>query len=137
MTRLLWLLAWIGVAIWSLFAWAAYGLVDLFGGLAARHADTVTGHPDTVVWLSWTFGVLRDLGLGAIVVVWALGSLVMLAVPWAIDRFVGRPVVPTSSRGPLRRDGVLDLGPDQYRVDTPRGHSEPGRGSVPRVGRTP
>ncbi len=52
MKRLLWILAWIAVAVWSLFAWGAYGLLDFFGGMAARNADIVTGHPETVEWLS-------------------------------------------------------------------------------------
>ena len=66
MRRLLWVLAWTAVAIWSLFAWGAYGLLDFFGGIAARNADIVTGHPETVEWLSWGLMALRSLGLGAI-----------------------------------------------------------------------
>ena len=38
MKRLLWILAWIAVAIWSLFAWGAYGLLDVFGAFALRLA---------------------------------------------------------------------------------------------------
>ena len=71
MKRLLWVLAWIAVAFWSLFAWGAYGLLDFFGGVAARNADIVTGHPETVEWLSWALMTLRSLGLGAVVLVGA------------------------------------------------------------------
>ena len=31
MSRLVWVLAWVAVAIWSLVAWGTYGLVELFG----------------------------------------------------------------------------------------------------------
>ncbi|MFL5188223.1 MAG: hypothetical protein ACJ8CF_03320 [Microvirga sp.] len=88
MKRLLWILAWIAVAVWSLFAWGAYGLLDFFGGFAARNADIVTGHPETVEWLSWALMTLRSLGLGAIVVVWGLVSLVILAVPALLGLFL-------------------------------------------------
>ncbi|WP_243371039.1 hypothetical protein [Microvirga solisilvae] len=86
MRKLLWILAWTGVAIWSLFAWGAYGLLDLFGGLAVRNADIVTDHPETVEWLSWALATLRSLGLGAIVFVWASVSLVILAVAALLGR---------------------------------------------------
>ena len=90
MRRLLWVLAWIAVAVWSLFAWGAYGLLDFFGGVAARNADVVIGHPETVEWLSWAFAVLRSLGLGAVVFVWGLVSLLILAVPAVLSLFLGR-----------------------------------------------
>lgn len=89
MKRLLWILAWIAVAVWSLFAWGAYGLLDFFGGMAARNADIVTGHPESVEWLSWALTTLRGLGLGAIVVVWGLVSLVILAVPAVLGLVLG------------------------------------------------
>jgi hypothetical protein len=89
MRRLLWALAWTAVAIWSLFAWGAYGLLDFFGGVAARNADIVTGHPETVEWLSWALMALRGLGLGAIVIVWGLVSLLILAVPAILGLFLG------------------------------------------------
>ena len=53
MRRLLWAVAWIAVALWSLVAWGAYGLLDLFGGVAARNADIVAGNPELVEWLAW------------------------------------------------------------------------------------
>ena len=89
MRRLLWVLAWTAVAVWSLFAWGAYGLLDFFGGVAARNADIVTGHAETVEWLSWGLTALRGLGLGAIVVVWGLVSLLILAVPAVLSLFLG------------------------------------------------
>ncbi|MCG7391929.1 hypothetical protein MHY87_03290 [Microvirga sp. ACRRW] len=90
MRRLLWVLAWIGVALWSLFAWGAYGLLDLFGDVAVRNADIVSDHPETVEWLSWGLAVLRSLGLGAIVFVWGAVSLLILAVPAVIGFILPR-----------------------------------------------
>jgi len=90
MRRLLWVLAWIAVALWSLFAWGAYGLLDIFGDLAVRNADIVSDHPETVEWLSWAFATLRSLGLGAIVFVWGAVSLLILAVPAVIGLILPR-----------------------------------------------
>ena len=90
MRRLLWILAWVAVAVWSLFAWGAYGLFDLFGDVAVRNADVVTNHTETVEWLSWSLSVLRSLGLAAIIFIWAAISLLILAVPAIIGLFLGR-----------------------------------------------
>ncbi len=108
MRRLLWVLAWVSVAIWSLFAWGAYGLFDLFGGVAVRNADMVIGHPETVEWLSWALTVIRNLGLTAIVVVWAAVSLMILAVPAVLGFFLGRP---KPDRGPIDWDAHRRHGP--------------------------
>jgi hypothetical protein len=119
MTKLFWILGWIGVAIWSLLALGAYGLVDLFGGLLARNADVVGGQPEAVEWLAWILNGLKGLGLAAIVVVWAVVSLGILAVPWLFSRLARtgatRPGQVRYSRPHDPR--VVDLGPGQYRVD--------------------
>jgi hypothetical protein len=121
MRRLLWALAWTGVAFWSLFAFAAYGLVDLFGGLAARNADMVSGHPETVEWVFWFFSSLRSLGTTLILLVWGLVSLCILAVPWMLDRVAARAPTPARPVPPSPpREGVIDLSADQYEVVEPR-----------------
>ena len=89
MRRLLWIVAWMAVALWSLFAWGAYGFLDFFGGVAARNADIVPGNPEAVEWLSWALMTLRGLGLGAIVFVWGLVSLLILTVPAVLGLFFG------------------------------------------------
>lgn len=123
MKRLLWGLAWIAVLVWSLFAWGAYGLLDFFGGVAARNADIVTGHPETVEWLSWALTTLRGLGLGAIVVVWGLVSLLILAVP-AVLGFV---------LGGSRREQRVDYGRGPPIDQRGAGPFPPGQGPVRRI----
>lgn len=101
MRRLLWSIAWIAVAIWSLFAWGAYGLLDLFGDMAVRNADMVGGNPEAVEWIAWALATLRGLGLGAIVFVWGLVSLLILAVPAALSLLI--PISgPVQMRGEWR-----------------------------------
>lgn len=101
MRRLLWVIAWIVVAIWSLVAWGTYGLFDLFGDMAVRNADMVGGDPEAVVWIAWALGALRGLGLGAIVFVWGLVSLLILAVPAVLGLLLPRSH-PAQVRGEWR-----------------------------------
>jgi hypothetical protein len=162
MVRLLWAVAWTGVAFWSLFAFAAYGLVDLIGGLIARNADMVSDHPETVEGLFNLLQGFKSFGLGAILVVWGFVSLSILSVPWLLGRVAQAPRDLGLNAPPARllggffgprtrahagvrppvgpaEPGVLDLPPDQYASDTPRRDgpgSPPGQGgSVPRVTR--
>lgn len=129
MSRLLWGVAWIGVALWSLFAFSAYGLLDLFGGLIARNADAFAGDPATVEWLFWILNGLKNLGLTAILVVWGLVSLCFLSVPWFFDRVAGPAVPPQPPRNPH----VIDLTPDQYRRFDAPSPGPPRQGPAPRI----
>jgi hypothetical protein len=89
MRRAVWMFAWLAVAVWSLVAWGAYGLVGAFGNVAVRHADVVTGHPETVELLAWGLATLRDLGLVAVLLVWGFVSLLILAAAALISRLAG------------------------------------------------
>lgn len=131
MSRLLWGLTWVGVAIWSLFAFAAYGLVDLVGQTAMRNADAFSTNPETVEWIFGLFSWGRGLSVSVILVVWGTVSLAMLAVPWLFDRLVRRQPVQAAHRP--ARDGVIDLGPGDYSV----GPVDPARREpVPQIGRS-
>ncbi|NNM73643.1 hypothetical protein [Enterovirga aerilata] len=133
MRRLLWAAGWVGVFFWSLFALAAYGLIDLVGGAFMRNADVFSSDPGTVEWLFNLFGWIRGFSTSAVLVVWGLVSLAILAVPWLFDRLTASPpqtgAFPPPS--PAGRDGVIDLGPGDYTVR----HPEPDRrGPTPRIG---
>ena len=139
MTRILWVFGWIGVAIWSLVCALAYGLFDLVGRGFMRNADSFSSSPETVEGIFKVFSFLHSFSTGAVVFVWATVSLLILAVPWAIDRILGparrtgmpNPPVPPGWRGEPMRDprGVIDLEPGQYSV-TPR-PGEAGRAVPP------
>lgn len=127
MTRLIWVLGWIAVAIWSLFAFAAYGVVDLIGTVVARNSDMFSSDPETVEWIFHAVGWARSLSGSVILVAWGVVSLAILFVPWVVGRFARRAAV-----APRRRpDGIVDLGPADYRVIEP---VTPRTGPVPRVG---
>ena len=129
MSRLLWILGWIGFAIWSLFSAAAYGLVDLVGQAAMRNADAFSADPETVEWIWRTFSWGRGLSVSVILIVWGLVSLAILAVPWLYDR-LARPVMPVRT-GAAAPDGVIDLSPGDWSVRSPV--PGPGVPGVPRI----
>jgi hypothetical protein len=118
--RLLWFGAWTAVAIWSLFALVTYNLLDLAGSVAMRNADAFSTDPETVEWIFNAFSWMRGLSTSIALVVWGVVSLAILSVPWLLDRIIGRPVVVRPGAPPpvAARDGVIDLGPDQYTVRT-------------------
>src|SRR3954453_17313623 len=73
------------------------------------------------------FNGLKNLGLTAILIVWGLVSLCVLAVPWFFDRVVG----PATPLQPPRDPSVIDLATDQYRRFEAPPPAPPRRGSVP------
>lgn len=75
--------------VWSLLIWGSYLLLGWIGGLAARHADAVTGHPETVVWLSWLADFLTSLGLIGLIIAWLVGLAALLLIAVAA-RVLGR-----------------------------------------------
>jgi hypothetical protein len=80
MKRWLWIGTSLLAVLWSLLAWGTYALIDAVGGLAARNADWATGHPETVVWLSWLANLATGLGLIGVVAVWAIGLIAIATI---------------------------------------------------------
>ena len=132
MRRLLWAAGWVGVFFWSVFAFAAYGILDLIGGAFMRNADMFSADPGTVESLFNLFSWIRSFSTSAVLVVWGVVSLAILAVPWLFDRLTSPPPTGQVQQGPrMRPDGVIDLGPGDYTVGSPAS----GRpGPVPRIG---
>lgn len=130
MRRLVWFFGWVAVAVWSLFAAAGYLFVDVLGGVAMRNADMFSADPETVEQIFTLFSRLHGLSTSIVLVVWGFVSLAILAVPWLLDRLVGRrPPVQPAARRP---DGVIDLAPGDYSV-APRAGASRQAGPVPRI----
>lgn len=141
MRRLVWVFGWVGVAIWSLTCALAYGLFDLVGRGLMRTADSWSNSPETVEGIFKFFSFLHSFSTGAVLVTWAIVSLMILAVPWVIDRIAGRapqgtmPAPHSGFHGQGRYDGpggggVIDLPADQYSVG-PRAEPQPGPSRIP------
>lgn len=140
MSRLIWFFGWVGVAVWSLVCLVAYLFVDLVGTLVARNADLYSNNPETVEWLWRLLDGLRSASTGAVLVIWAIVSLLILAVPWIFSRLIAGPSGVRIRSAPARfgvppghaPGDVIDLGPDQYSVRPP-GAAGPA-GPAPRIG---
>jgi len=89
MRRLVWAAAWAAVALWSLIAWGAYGLVDVFGGLLAGGAGSIGVDPSAGAFVAWIISALKGLGLFAIVAVWLLVSAAILSVGFVLSKLFG------------------------------------------------
>ncbi len=120
MRRIVWVLAWTGVALWSLFALGAYGLLDLVwsattagADLAPRAPDSfTTGEPHPLEDLFAFFAGLKSLGGFALGAVWLVGALMMLGGAWALLRIndalwvATAPPAPPPRRSALPRDAT-------------------------------
>ena len=156
MRRLVWLFGWTGVAVWSLVCLAVYGVLKLVGGLLMSNADAFAADPEIVEWIWRVLSVLYSLSSGAVLVGWAVVSLLILAVPWFFDRVIGsagpmqvrasidrgafpgaRPFGRPGSfgqPGPSASSGAdIDLAPDQYSVKSADAPAPRPAGPVPRI----
>ena len=76
--------------LWSLLAWGTYALVGAVGRLVAENADWASGHPETVVWLSWLASLATSLGLAGVVTVWAAGIIAIMIIALLLSRLQPR-----------------------------------------------
>jgi hypothetical protein len=76
MRALLWLGSVAAFAICSLFAWIAYGLVEVVFALFGTSMAALPGG-----WAGWLTDAVGDIGQVLIVLVWLLVGLVILGVP--------------------------------------------------------
>jgi hypothetical protein len=129
MRTLSWIIAWIAVAVWSLVAWAGHAFLGFAGDVVADNADVASDlvpvPPEGVELLSGLADTAAWLGQGAVVVVWAIGVLAILAVP-AILGLLRRNRVPdpprwygTEPRRPETAGGTWP-GPDMLRAPPPQ-----------------
>lgn len=104
-----WLLVTAALAVWSLLAWGAYGLADgLLGWSVANSGALIdsgrgladaagVGQPVGKAADALNLGGLAEQGLGllqsllgpAIIALWAIGAVLLLAAPWLLSRIGG------------------------------------------------
>ncbi|MCZ0735784.1 hypothetical protein [Phreatobacter sp. AB_2022a] len=78
MRKFIWWGTGIAVALWSIVAYVAYALVDLFGSSAAGYGSVPGFTPDTYSF-GWFAEALHSLGLSVVLLVWLVGTLGILA----------------------------------------------------------
>jgi hypothetical protein len=90
MKTLIWIVTAAAIAVWSLLAWIAHGLIGVAGGLAAGNADIIPADPMIVEWASWLAMAGTGVGEWLIVAIWAAVSLVLLGLGFAAGALAPR-----------------------------------------------
>lgn len=80
MTKLIWILAVIAVAIWTLLSVGSYALLDASAEWMTQNADVVSNHPDISGGLVWGLDLVRDVGVVVVIGVWAFVSIAIIVV---------------------------------------------------------
>lgn len=83
----IWMLAFAAIAVWSLTAWVGHGLLDWTSDWAAANADKVSSVPEIVEWLSWGLRSLGNASEIIVLIVWALGSILIIGAAGLASRF--------------------------------------------------
>ncbi len=86
----IWIAAGGALAFWSLLAWAGHALLDWTSEWAAVNADRVSSVPEIVETVSWGFRSLGNASEIIVVIVWALGSILIIGVAGLANRFLAR-----------------------------------------------
>ncbi len=107
MKGLIWGIAIVLAAIWSLVAWAGHGLIGFAGRLLADNADLAPVDPEGVVLISEWTDVLAGFGQGTVAVIWGIGLLLI----------VGLAALAAKIAAPSRQPAPPAYGgrPDDYR----------------------
>lgn len=90
MAILLWVAAAVSLALWSVLAWVGHSLVPAAAGLIAAAPAWLGVDPATAALVTGVTAPLVPVAEGAIVLIWALGALVILAAPLLVRRVARR-----------------------------------------------
>lgn len=90
MKTLIWCATAAVLLLWSLVAWMTHGLVGAAGNLMARHADIIPADPLFIEWASWLASTGTGLGEGLVMAIWAVVSLVVVALGFIASRLAPR-----------------------------------------------
>lgn len=96
MQRLVWIVAAVGFALWSLFAWLGYAMLGWAGDFTASNAGHLTANTEMADWLAWAAEVIGAAGGMFIVILWLFGSAVIAVIAFGISRLVQRQDAPRS-----------------------------------------
>jgi hypothetical protein len=90
MSKLIWVIVWLGVTVWSGLCWLTYQAVGLAGGFVARNADGVAGDPEVVEQFSSIALKSVELGEWVVIASWALGCVIAFALGWIASKLLAR-----------------------------------------------
>lgn len=90
MKKLIWLATFAGVAVWSLLAWAAHGLVGVAGNLASSNSDILPVPAEWIEFMSWLAILGANVGEWLVVAIWGLVSLGIVGLGYVGARLADR-----------------------------------------------
>lgn len=99
MRRGAWGVAWIVVAAWTLLMLGIYVVFDLLGDILVDNADAVTDNATTARSYASIFDFLRDVGVGALIAIWAVVTAIVFLIAAVGTRLIKKP----TPRPPYRR----------------------------------
>ena len=89
MTRLIWVLALVAVAVWSLLSWGSYALVTGGSDWLTANADLLAPfglQAEGQYWLQWSLRLVERFGVVLLWIVWGIGTVAVLVGAWAAAR---------------------------------------------------
>jgi hypothetical protein len=90
MRTIVWAVTALILLLWSGLAWITYELLGVGGNLVATNADIVPVDPILVEWASWLANAGTGVGEWLVVALWLIVSAIILAVGFAVTRFLPR-----------------------------------------------
>lgn len=90
MKTLIWIVTAVLLGLWSLTAWIIHGLVSIAGNLVATNADLLPADPLLIEWASWLASAGTGVGEWLVVAVWAIVSLILLALGFVAAKLAPR-----------------------------------------------
>jgi hypothetical protein len=90
MRTVLWIIAWVGAALWSLGALVAWGTLGLASDVARGLGGHVPGFPIEMFSLPWFAALAQSVGGSAMFFTWLFGLMLIFAVPLVAGLFLPR-----------------------------------------------
>ena len=76
--------------LWTALAFGAYAAVNLVGDLIIRNADILPVPPEGLELISWLLLAAQKISFGAVVVVWLVGAVAIVAIGLLARRAAAR-----------------------------------------------
>ena len=88
---ILWVIMFVGLVIWSIFAWLAYGLVEpLLGWVSTTNASAGSGFYGASIagLIGQLFNLLGVVSKPAIIAIWAIGGIGLALAPLLLPKIL-------------------------------------------------
>lgn len=87
--RLVWVGAFLAIAMWSLLSLGSYWLVTAGADLLTGAGAMLALPPEWLQWVEWSLRLVEQFGVVLLWVLWAIVALVIVAGAWIATLVVG------------------------------------------------